>query len=148
MTASQPENAKPDNTRPLSAEESARALQMMQVDMARTRTLLALDRTLLAWIRTSLALLGFGFTLARFVHDLIATKALPSLPHTLQSPKQLGLTLMVLGIGGLLFGAYDHFMSIRQLRGDVKISAWSASLVVALFLAMLSLFLMFDLTAV
>jgi putative membrane protein len=123
-------------------------VQNLQVEMARTRTLLALDRTLLAWIRTSLALLGFGFTLARFVHDLIATKALPSLPHSLQSPKQLGLTLMVLGIAGLLFGSYDHWNSVNQLRGEVKISAWSASLVVALFLAMLSLFLMFDLTAV
>jgi putative membrane protein len=142
MSAS--ESREPTATSSISTLE----VQNLQVEMARTRTLLALDRTLLAWIRTSLALLGFGFTLARFVHDLIASKALPSLPHTVQSPKQLGLTLMVLGICGLLFGSFDHWNSVKQLRGDVKISAWSASLVVALFLAMLSLFLMFDLTAV
>lgn len=113
--------------------------QDIQVELARTRTLLALDRTLLAWIRTSLTLIAFGFTLAKFVHDLIAIGSL----HLIDAkyPRELGITLMVLGIIGLLAGAIDYWRSARRLSGTISVSYWSASLVVSLIVALVSIYI-------
>jgi putative membrane protein len=115
----------------------------LQEELALTRTVLALDRTLLAWIRTSLSLLAFGFTLARFVHDLIVAGSLHGVDA--QYPRHLGMTLIVLGIAGLLGGAYDHWRAVKKLKPDVAIAAWSASLVVALILVVVSVMLMVNL---
>lgn len=114
--------------------------QDIQVEMARTRTLLALDRTLLAWVRTSLTLSAFGFTLAKFVHDLIAAGTL----HLMDAkyPREFGIALMTLGIVGLLAGAFDHWRSVKRLQPTLHISFWSPSLIVALILAVLSAFVM------
>ncbi|MBS1954225.1 MAG: DUF202 domain-containing protein [Cyanobacteria bacterium SZAS-4] len=104
-----------------------------------------MDRTLLAWVRTSLSLIGFGFTLAKFVHDLIVSGSIHGLNSA--APRRLGIALMVLGIGGLLGGAYDYKRSVKQLGGSVDISIWSPSLVVALILAVLSVYLTFNLVS-
>ncbi len=115
----------------------------IQLELAITRTLAALDRTLLAWIRTSLTLIGFGFTLAKFVHSLIAAGSL----HLADSkyPRELGITLMVLGITGLLAGAFDYWRSVKQLRNTLPISYWSTTLIVSLILAVVSIMVMVSL---
>ncbi len=114
--------------------------QNIQIELALTRTLLALDRTLLAWIRTSLTLVGFGFTLAKFVHDLIVNGSV----HLIDAkyPRELGITLMTLGIIGLLAGAVDYWRSVRKLKNSVSVSYWSASLVVSLIVATVSIYIM------
>ncbi len=122
---------------------SGESIQKLQAELAIARTALAMERTLLAWIRTSLSLIAFGFTLAKFVHDLIKTGTLAGIDA--QYPIDVGITLMVLGIGGLLGGAFDHWRSMRKLQSSVKISVWSASLIVALLLAVLGLGLMSNL---
>jgi putative membrane protein len=115
----------------------------LQEELALTRTVLALDRTLLAWVRTSLSLIAFGFTLARFVHDLIISGALHGVDA--RYPRDLGLTLMVLGIAGLLGGSFDHWRAVKKLKPDFAIGAWSASLMVALILVVISVMLMVNL---
>jgi putative membrane protein len=115
----------------------------LQEELALTRTVLALDRTLLAWIRTSVSLIAFGFTLARFVHDLIMSGSLRGVDA--QYPRHLGVILMVLGVCGLLGGAFDHWRAVKKLKPDVAIAAWSASLLVSLILVVVSVLLMFNL---
>ena len=119
------------------------SIQEAQVEMARTRTVLALDRTLLAWVRTALSLIAFGFTLGRFVHDLIVAGTLHGIEA--QYPRMLGVTLMVLGILALLAGAFDHWRSVKRLNVAVTMSVWSASLIVAIIIAIMGTLLMINL---
>ncbi|MDQ5932899.1 MAG: putative rane protein [Cyanobacteriota bacterium erpe_2018_sw_21hr_WHONDRS-SW48-000092_B_bin.40] len=125
------------------SEAKPTKIQALQVDLAQTRTLLAMDRTLLAWIRTSLSLFAFGFTLARFVHDLIKNKAL--VDFKTQSPEQLGITLMLLGILGLICGTVEHWLSLRKLNSEIKVARWSSTLAVAASLIVISILLLVDL---
>src|SRR5262249_15979679 len=107
------------------------------------RTALALDRTLLSWVRTSLSLIGFGFTLARFLHDLVSKGYLHGVEP--EGPRQLGILMMILGVAGLLAGSFDYYRCVRRLKNTISISTWSSSLVVTLLLAFLSILLMFSL---
>lgn len=118
-------------------------IQALQIELAQTRTLLAMDRTLLAWIRTSLSLFAFGFTLARFVHDLIKNKSLSEFKT--QSPEQLGIILMLLGILGLICGAIEHWLSLKKLNREIQVAAWSSTLTVAVSLIVISVLLLIDL---
>jgi putative membrane protein len=117
----------------------------IQVELARTRTLLALDRTLLAWVRTSLSLIAFGFTLAKFVHDLIGNGSLHGID--VHYPRHLGVTLMVLGITGLLAGAFDYWRAVKRLKASVDMPTLSTSLILSLLIAAIGTFLMFNLLA-
>ena len=118
-------------------------IQTLQMELAQTRTLLAMDRTLLAWIRTSLSLFAFGFTLARFVHDLIKNNHLSDFKT--QSPEQLGVTLMVLGIAGLICGTIEHWISLKKLNREIQVAVWSSTLAVAVSLIVVSVLLLADL---
>ncbi len=111
-----------------------------QLEMARTRTLLAMDRTLLAWVRTSISLCAFGFTLAKFVHSLILTGSLQG--TNAAYPKHLGLVLMTLGILGLLGGAFDYWRSMNRLKKMVDMPTATTALLVSLVLAGISISLM------
>jgi len=115
-----------------------------QSELARIRTSLALDRTLLAWIRTALTFITFGFTLAKFVtqatwqHYLHGDQCV-----YLDSPKGLGLTMMLLGVMGLIGGAIDHWQTARKFKNtELAVTLWSASFLVAVALALLSISLM------
>jgi len=111
-----------------------------QLEMARMRTLLAMDRTLLAWVRTSISLCAFGFTLAKFVHVLIQNGSLQG--TNAAYPKHLGLVLMLLGVSGLLGGAFDYWRSINRLKKMVDMPTATTALIVSLLLAFISVSLM------
>jgi putative membrane protein len=124
-------------------EEVTAAKTDEKTDLAVTRTVLAMDRTMLAWIRTSLSLIAFGFTLAKFVHDLIVRGTLQeAAPHY---PRQIGIILMVLGILGLVAGTAERWWSIKNLKTDPPLPAWSASMILALILAAIGVTLMVNL---
>ncbi len=114
-------------------------------DLAHANTLLAMDRTLLAWVRTSLSLNAFGFTLAKFIHDLVLHGSLPA--KDAHFPKSLGVALMLLGILGLLGGAYDYWRFVKKLKKEIVNSPWSSTMILALILATICLFLMINLLA-
>jgi putative membrane protein len=124
-------------------EDDESAVRETQLELAQTRTSLALDRTLLAWVRTALTLIGFGFTLARFVHDLIAKGYLHGV--NVDYPRQLGFCMMGLGVVSLLAGAYDYQTSARKLGTAIKMPLWSASFVISLLLALVGVSLMCNL---
>lgn len=82
--------------------------------MALERTHLSVDRTLMAMLRTSLALIGFGFTIFKFFHDLGSQL---NIQEKMASPaKNFGLTLVILGVGLLIAGLFNHWQLVKQLR--------------------------------
>ncbi len=107
--------------------------QEQHVDLPRVQTALALDRTLLAWIRTALTFIGFGFTLAKFVHDLIRKGMLNGVVPWY--PRQLGFALIALGLVTLVAGAYEHY----SLRKSIGAKPWSVSLTITVALLALGL---------
>lgn len=77
------------------------------------RTRMASDRTLMAMLRTALALIGFGFTIFKFFHDLGAQLGIQK---AVAAPaKNFGLTLVILGVGLLIAGIFNHWQLIKQL---------------------------------
>ena|SRR5215471_16329954 len=126
----------------MSEELNQPSAQEIQLELARIRTLQALETTLLAWVRTSLTLIAFGFTLASFVRDLIAKGYLRG---DEEYPRQLGISMMALGVAGLLGGAFDYVRLVRRLGTGVAVSAWTASLVVTLLVVVISVLLTINL---
>ena len=104
----------------------------LSTSLAMTRTMLSLDRTMLAWVRTSLALLGFGFTLAKYIHNLISHSALKGL--NIDSPRTMGLIMMALGVGGIAGGVIQYFRAWRELRKNSAISPWSPAVIMAMII--------------
>ncbi len=130
-----------ESTTPTDFQAKSLENQKLQVEMARTRTSLALERTLLAWIRTSLTLVGFGFTLAKFVHGLVQQGHIAGVKaHDIDSPHNLGLMMMLLGLLGLVGGTIAYYRSSKKL--DPAASLSSAPFVTAIVLSIITVFLM------
>lgn len=106
-------------------------------------TTLAADRTLFAAIRTALSLNAFGFTLAKFVHEMIETGSFKGSQSF--SPRLIGFALMGLGLATLIGGGYEYVRIARQIhsRGFVM----SVSLIVTICLVVLGVLLIWSLSA-
>jgi putative membrane protein len=82
------------------------------------RTLLSADRTLMSSIRTAISLIGFGFTIYEAFRQLRKSEILNNLPE--HAPRNFGLTLILLGVGLLVFGIAGHakFRNELSLRRE------------------------------
>lgn len=80
---------------PLDATQMAH----QRTEMGFGRTVMALERTLMAWIRTSLSLISFGFTIYKFL-EAMRERGEPLRREN--APRNLGLFLILLGMGTLL----------------------------------------------
>jgi putative membrane protein len=93
----------------LSNAKSSNELAQDRTDLALDRTLMAASRSLMAWIRTGLSMIGFGFTIYKFLSGegpgLVA-----------RDPATVGLFLIVLGNLSLLFGAIEYWQTVSILR--------------------------------
>lgn len=119
----------PENEKKLPASTN------LNTELAMVRTKLSVDRTMLAWIRTSLALLGFGFTFAKYLHSFIQHSALKDL-H-INSPRTLGIILMVLGVGGIAGGIIQYIQAhlhLKKLSPEAASNMWSPTLLMAMIL--------------
>ncbi len=121
---------------------TAKSYSDVQMELALSRTLLAFDRTLLAWIRTAISLLGFGFTLAKFVHGYLASGAMRGINP--ESPRAVGVALIVLGLGSLVGGVVEHYKAVTSIKKTLKVSVWSPALVTAIALSCLGIYLAID----
>lgn len=104
-------------------------------------TLMAADRTLMAWIRTAFTMLTFGFTLYKILQALQETGT--DLPQE-NTPRNAGVTLIVLALIALIVGATGYWRTVRQLEifYERKLPH-SPSLIMALFTGLVGLFLLF-----
>ncbi len=88
-------------------------LAHQRTDLAGDRTVMAADRTLMAWIRTALSMIGFGFTIYKFLHGLSDSATIHL--RRPDSPRNLGLFLTVLGTGSLVAGIIQHMQVLRRV---------------------------------
>jgi inner membrane protein YidH len=82
------------------------------------RTRLALERTLMAWARTSVSLIGFGFTIVKFLESLQSSAAQGGAALLPQAPRYFGLALIGAGVLGLLISVWQYHKGVRYLWSD------------------------------
>jgi putative membrane protein len=75
------------------------------------RTVMSGDRTLMSVIRTSLSLISFGFTIYEVFRSLVSKGAAET-----NAPRNMGLTLVSLGILMLILGLVNHMQLTRSLQ--------------------------------
>src|SRR6476660_10355895 len=88
-----------------SAGEIATELAARRTGMSFQRTRLSADRTLMSVIRTALSLIGFGFTIFQFFQKLEQANVLQGNAY---GPRNLGVALVLAGIGMLVLGIVYH----------------------------------------
>ncbi len=87
---------------------SANELAERRTDLAAQRTALAAGRSLMAWVRTGLSMIGFGFTIYKFLQGF-SSQIRPG------AARNAGLFLIGLGTVSVLFGCIDYWQFGRGL---------------------------------
>jgi len=106
--------------------------------LATERTRMAADRTLMGWTRTALSMIGFGFTIFKFLES-IQSKEVGSQIVSPHSPRAAGLTLIGIGVFALVIACLQHWRYVRKLRSDQPYRPWDLGLVVAGLIGLLGL---------
>jgi uncharacterized membrane protein YidH (DUF202 family) len=91
---------------------SSNELATERTELALTRTSMALERTLMAWLRTSIALISFGFTIFKFIPAVVDQITRGA---TVQSLRNVGLLMVVLGVVLLFLGLLEYKFAKRKL---------------------------------
>jgi putative membrane protein len=99
------------------------------VFLAYERTRMAADRTLMGWIRTALSMIGFGFTIYKFMQSMQSMEDFRLASK--QSPEVVGLTLIGIGVFSLTIACFQHWKFIKNLRPDMPYRPWDLTFVVA-----------------
>lgn len=87
-------------------------LASCQASLAFERTLVSLDQSLMSAIRTSLSLIGFGFAMVLFFHQVRGEVGV-----NLQIPaRNFGLSLVAMGVGLITIGLIGHRRRFTSLR--------------------------------
>ena len=97
--------------------------------LAYERTRMAADRTLMGWIRTALSMIGFGFTIYKFMQSMQSIEN--SRLASKQSPETVGLTLIGIGVFSLTIACLQHWKYIKNLRPDMPYKPWDLTFIVA-----------------
>jgi len=105
--------------------------------LALDRTRLAAERTLMAWVRTALSMIGFGFTIYKFLQVVQEQSTLPVLRP--QAPRNLGLVLVGIGTFAVIIACVQHWQYITKLRPDQPYKPWDLTFIVACFIGILGL---------
>ncbi len=103
MSAEAPDRAKLDANTEMASQRTALSLQ---------RTLMSADSTQMSVLRTSLSLIGFGFTIYKLLEEVGKNAGRAALAHP---ARNLGVGLVLLGIGLLIGGLYDRYRTMREL---------------------------------
>ena len=103
--------------------------------LALDRTRMASERTLMAWVRTALSMIGFGFTIYKFLQVVQEQSKLPVLRP--QAPRNLGLTLVGIGTFAVIIACVQHWQYVRKLRPDQPYKPWDLAFVGAILIGLL-----------
>jgi len=115
---------------------SATELKISDV-LALDRTRLAYERTLMAWVRTALSMIGFGFTIYKFLQFVQEQSTVPvARPNT---PRNVGLALVGMGTFAIIIACVQHWQYIKKLRPDQPYRPWDLTFIVACFIGILGL---------
>lgn len=117
-------------------KDKSTELAQERTDLALQRTIIASERTLMAWIRTSISMIGFGFTIFKFLQYLTeAQRTSPMLHHT--APRNLGLVFVVLGTLALVGAIAQHRQFLRRIGAAEKVYMWSLAVIVAILVILI-----------
>ena len=114
-----------------------------RTDLAGDRTVMAADRTLMAWIRTALSMIGFGFTIYKFLHAFAESGAVHL--RRPDSPRNLGIFLTTLGTGSLVAGLIQYVQMLRQIH--IPVLRTSVTFYVSIVVAILGLTILLGIVA-
>jgi len=103
--------------------------------LALERTRMAADRTLMGWIRTALSMISFGFTIFKFLEYVQQEGIKPVM--RIHGPREVGLTLIGIGIFALIIACLQHWRFIKNLRPDQPYKPWDLTFVVAVLIGLL-----------
>jgi putative membrane protein len=113
---------------------SSNELALKRTDLAVFRTALAASRSLMAWVRTALSMIGFGFTLYKFLEGF-AGQIRPN------APRNAGLFLIGLGTLSVLFGCLEYWEISRDMRRNYQKTMRGFPLLMAILVALLGVVL-------
>ena len=106
--------------------------------LATERTRMAADRTLMGWTRTALSMIGFGFTIYKFLESFPGKEGAPGIGVLRQhSPQTAGLMLISIGVFSLIVACLQHWKYAKKLKSDQPYRPWDLSLVVAALIVLL-----------
>lgn len=78
------------------------------------RTRLSLERTMMSWIRTATALIGFGFTIVQFFHNIAHMEGVREARHGEWS-RYMGLAMIGAGVLALIVALWQYRAFRRYL---------------------------------
>jgi putative membrane protein len=99
---------------------------------------MAADRSLMAWLRTALSMISFGFTIYKLLQGF--EEAGTHLSHA-SSPRTMGMFLTGMGTLAMVLGTIEYWYRLQDLRKQNSFSIWRPSLVMALCMSAIGLFL-------
>ena len=123
-------------------EKSSDQLAGIRTDMATTRTLMAADRTLMAWVRTALSMLSFGFTIYKVLQGFQESGSSRVVKDDF--PRVAGLFLTGMGTLAIVMGTIEYWQTLKELRMLQNLDLARPSLVMALLISVMGLFLFFS----
>lgn len=128
-----PAETKVDENTRLSRQRSSLAVQ---------RSFLASERTLMAWLRTSMSMISFGFTLAKIFEYLEDQRGGPLIGRLGRSwsPTTVGIAMVVIGTGALIFAIIQHRRRVHGLDREGLPAHWNLAQNVAVLVAILGIF--------
>jgi putative membrane protein len=106
--------------------------------LATERTRMAADRTLMGWVRTALSMIGFGFTIFKFLESIQARESVSD-PIRQQAPRAVGVTLLSIGLFSLVVACLQHWNYVKTLKSDKPYRPWDLAFVVAFLIGLLGL---------
>ena len=105
-------------------EKSTNALAQDRTDLAVLRTTLAASRSLMAWLRTGLSMIGFGFTMYKFIQGF-------DTPMRPNAARNVGLFLIAWGTLSVLFGCFEYWQTSVEFRRTYQVVMRRAPLIMA-----------------
>ncbi len=114
----------------------ATVLAQERTRLALQRTVIAAERTLMAWVRTSISMIGFGFTIYKFLQYFREAQK----PYGMlrpQAPRNFGLALVALGTLTLIGAIAEHRHFLKRIGSARRATMWSLAVIVAILVALI-----------
>lgn len=117
-------------------KDRATELAEQRTNLALDRTIIAAERTLMAWIRTSLSMIGFGFTIYKFLQYLREEQTTHGHLH-LEAPRNFGMALIALGTLALIAAIWEHWGFLKRIGVTQTRTIWALPVIVSILVALI-----------
>jgi putative membrane protein len=99
-------------------EDTKDILAKKRTALAVQRTAMGLERSIMAWLRTSLAMVGFGFTIFKFLASMQEQGLTANMRDT--APRDIGLFLVTMGVAASFFGSWEYWKGLKDLGKEFE----------------------------